>query len=78
VQAPVVGEALAVEARYLSEVMTRAGRDFRFSSSPSGSRNPPTGDTKASWPPSGDQVTPATPLSSAVSLVGSPPSAGMT
>jgi len=64
--------------RYLTEVMTRAGRDFRLSSSLSGSRWPPTGDTKARRRPSGDHVTLATPFSRVVSLAGSPPSAGIT
>jgi hypothetical protein len=58
--------------------MTRAGRDFRFSSSLSGSFWPPTGDTNASREPSGAHAMLETPFSSAVSFVGSPPSAGIT
>ena len=58
--------------------MTRAGRDFRRSSSLSGSRWPPTGDTKATRAPSGDHTRLPTPFSSKVTLVGSPPSAGIT
>ena len=58
--------------------MTRAGRDFRRSSSLSGSRWPPTGDTNASRAPSGDHATLPAPFSSDVSRVGSPPSAGIT
>jgi hypothetical protein len=64
--------------RYFTEVITRAGRDFRFSSSLSGSRCPPTGETNARRVPSGDHAGLETPFSSAVSLVGSPPSAGIT
>ena len=64
--------------RYFTEVMTRAGRDFRFSSSLSGSFWPPTSDTNASRVPSGVHAMLETPCSRAVSFVGSPPSAGST
>src|SRR5438034_1199760 len=39
--------------RYFTDVITRGGRDLRFSSSLSGSRSPPTGDRNASRRPSG-------------------------
>ena len=63
--------------RYFTDVITRGGRDLRFSSSLSGSRSPPTGDRNASRRPSGDHTTLVTPLSSAVNFAGSPPSAGI-
>src|SRR5262249_49625545 len=63
---------------YLSVVMTRAGRAFCFSSSESGSCQPPTRETTHSRWLSGDQTGPFTPFLRSVRRGGSPPSAGMT
>ncbi len=58
--------------------MIRGGRDFRFSSSDSGSTQPPTRETKASRVPSGDHAGAVTPWRRSVSRVGSPPATGIT
>ena len=58
--------------------MTRGGRDFCFSSSLSGSCQPPTRETNPIPVPSGDQTGFVTPFFRSQSGVGSPPSAGIT
>src|SRR4029450_3533549 len=58
--------------------MTRGGRDLAFSSSDSGSGQPPTRATKARRVPSGDHCGALTPWRRSVRRVGSPPRAGIT